>query len=176
VAHLSQEAKNIIVNKVLNRRGESIRAIAQQNNVGLTALGRWVRRAKLNANNAPLSKTLAAELKPDERFKHIVATATLSESERGAYCRSQGLYPFQLQEWQEAFIMGGPKESRAAENKLRSENKELREANALLQKDLHRKDKALAEASALLILKKKAALIWGDAEDDCSAVKNEPKP
>ena len=44
--------------------------------------------------------------------------------------------------------------------------KKLQAENRALKKDLLRKDKALAETSALLILKKKADLIWGDFEED----------
>ena len=52
------------------------------------------------------------------------------------------------------------------EYKLRNEMKALQKENEQLKKDLRRKDKALAETSALLVLKKKANLIWGDLEDD----------
>jgi hypothetical protein len=42
----------------------------------------------------------------------------------------------------------------------------VREENRTLKKELRRKDKALAETTALLVLKKKAASIWGEPEDD----------
>ena len=35
-----------------------------------------------------------------------------------------------------------------------------------LERELVRKDKALAETAALLVLKKKMALLWGDGDDD----------
>ena len=35
-----------------------------------------------------------------------------------------------------------------------------------LERELRRKDKALAETAALLVLKKKAQAIWGDREDE----------
>ncbi len=35
-----------------------------------------------------------------------------------------------------------------------------------LERQLRRKDKALAEAAALLVLQKKAQALWGDADDD----------
>ena len=61
---------------------------------------------------------------------------------------------------------------KTAEN---AEVKALRLENKRLRSDLDRKDRALAEASALLILKKKAQAIWGDPEDDCSTPQNENK-
>jgi cytidylate kinase len=47
-----------------------------------------------------------------------------------------------------------------------SELKALKEENKRLEKEIRRKDKALAEAAALLILKKKAAMIFGEREED----------
>ena len=51
------------------------------------------------------------------------------------------------------------KEDKAAHQKIQDEMKQLKS-------DLNRKDKALAELTALLVLKKKADLLWGDSEDD----------
>ena len=48
-------------------------------------------------------------------------------------------------------------------------NKELKESEKerkKLEKELARKEKALAETAALLVLRKKAAAIWGDPEDE----------
>lgn len=35
-----------------------------------------------------------------------------------------------------------------------------------LERELRRKDKALAEAAALLVLQKKVQALWGDGDDD----------
>ena len=43
---------------------------------------------------------------------------------------------------------------------------ELRARNKELERDLNRKDKALAETTALLVLKKKADLIWGTGDKE----------
>jgi transposase len=42
-----------------------------------------------------------------------------------------------------------------------------------LEKELRRKDKALAEAAALLVLQKKVQAIWGDADDDTTKESDE---
>jgi len=49
---------------------------------------------------------------------------------------------------------------------IKAEFNEMKAKNKKLESELRRKDKALAEASALLILKKKADLIWGENADD----------
>ena len=92
-----------------------------------------------------------------------MATASLDETATGIYCRENGLYAIQLTQWKNAFMTKEPtikKQDNLAELKaLRLEVKQLKQ-------DVKRKNSALAEATALLILKKKAALIWGEAEDD----------
>ncbi|CAM4430161.1 MAG: hypothetical protein LEGION0398_MBIBDBAK_01336 [Legionellaceae bacterium] len=91
-----------------------------------------------------------------------MATATLDEAAIGAYCREQGIYHFQLTQWKETFMT-----QRTEINKeIVAELKALREENKRLKKDLRRKESALAEASALLILKKKSEIIWGETEGD----------
>ena len=47
-----------------------------------------------------------------------------------------------------------------------AENRQLKNENKALKKELRRKEKALAEAAALLILQKKANRLWGYDEDD----------
>ena len=92
-----------------------------------------------------------------------MATASLDESTLGAYCREQGIYSFQLKTWKEAFMSHNSTEKKQTES---TELRALRAEVKALKKELHRKDKALAETSALLILKKKASLIWGEPGDD----------
>jgi len=53
-------------------------------------------------------------------------------------------------------------QTRAQQVQSKEDKKRIRQ----LEKDLQRKEKALAEAAALLILRKKAQAIWGDKEED----------
>jgi transposase-like protein len=95
----------------------------------------------------------------------MIETASLSSEEKSAWCRSKGLHTQQLDQWKQDFLSatgaspGGQPKRSLKESRL---NKKVR----TLEKDLQRKEKALAEASALLLLKKKADEIWGDHEDD----------
>jgi transposase-like protein len=158
---LSQEAKQTIVEKALTSNEQSIREIAVLHNVGYSTLQKWMRkhRASHSATNIP---QMASQLTAAERFQHLMATASLDEIAIGAYCRQQGLYSHQLEQWKEAFMKQSDKEKKQQQQ---SEIKALRAENKLLKQDLRRKEKALAETTALLVLKKKAALIWGEPED-----------
>ena len=94
---------------------------------------------------------------PEERLRAVVGTAQLSEEEVGAFLRAEGLHEATIREWRSAALEGlGPQRSQ------RGEQKRVRE----LEKELRRKDKALAEAAALLILQKKVRRLWGDEDDD----------
>ena len=95
-------------------------------------------------------------MKPEE-----IAAARLSmnEAEIAEYCRSKGLYPEQLKRWKQAFIQG------MDSSKTDTESKESRKKIKKLEKELLRKDKALAEAAALLILQKKVQALWAEDED-----------
>lgn len=153
MSKLSTEAKQAIVEKVLARDGRTVKEIAEANNIGYSTLFKWVRKSlngvivnskKPGKNNQPLSIS--------ERFQHLMATASLDETATGIYCRENGLYAVQLTQWKNAFMTKEPtikKQDNLAELKaLRLEVKQLKQ-------DVKRKNSALAEATALLILKKK---------------------
>ena len=102
---------------------------------------------------------------PQDKFSVVLETATLSEIELSKYCRSKGLYVEQVKAWKDACMQangGVAKQASELQTELKSKNKELRN----LEKELHRKNAALAETAALLVLRKKANAIWGDNEDD----------
>ena len=92
-----------------------------------------------------------------------MASAHLDEVALGAYCRKHGLYSFQLDEWKKEFLNS---DSGSKKSKESSEIYGLKAENNSLKKNLLRKDRALAETTALLVLKKKADLLFGGQEDD----------
>ena len=94
-----------------------------------------------------------------EKFAMVVETAALNEAERGAYCRKRGVYPEQLAAWRRACEQANV--GKVAAKATPTEQRRIRE----LERELRRKDKALAEAAALLVLRKKADAIWGKDED-----------
>ena len=78
---------------------------------------------------------------------------------------TSGLYVEQIARWREAAAAGAETQrplSVAERRELQQERKKTRK----LTKELRRKDNALAETAALLVLQKKAREIWGDEEDD----------
>lgn len=89
----------------------------------------------------------------------------MNESELAEYARKKGLYVEQIKAWRDACMNangGIAKEAARLNRALKDSQKERRK----LERELHRKEKALAEAAALLVLRKKARAIWGDPEDE----------
>jgi len=86
----------------------------------------------------------------------------MNEDELSAYCRRKGVYAEQINGWKRLCINANcPIPTKENQATIRSQAKE----NNQLKAELRRKDKALAETAALLVLKKKAREIWGDPED-----------
>jgi hypothetical protein len=80
----------------------------------------------------------------------------LKDEALNAWCRERGLFAHDLTKWRSDFCAPAPARSREESQELR----QLRQANQQLQRDLNRKDKALAEAAALLVLQKKYQALW----------------
>ena len=91
----------------------------------------------------------------------MIETSLMNEVERSAYCRERGLYAEQLDAWKAAFEQADGAGAAISPAILAAERKKAR----VLEKELHRKEKALAEAAALLTLSKNARAIWGIDED-----------
>jgi transposase-like protein len=100
-----------------------------------------------------------------EKFFAVVATSGKNEYEKGEYCREHGIYAEQLEMWREACIGANGSAVGNVSELLASLKKETLK-NKKLERELTRKEKALAEAAAILVLRKKADAIWGDGEDD----------
>jgi transposase-like protein len=162
--YLTQEAKKAIVEKALNRKNKTLSEIANEHNIGHSTLDVWLqkyREGKLNISTN-VSSSSNTQLTRSEQFKHLLATSGLDDTELGVYCRERGLYSFQLQQWKNEFMSH---DNNQKKQETQSELKILRTENKLLKQDLYRKDRALAETTALLILKKKADLLFGGFED-----------
>lgn len=96
-----------------------------------------------------------------DKFRAVLETAPLSEAEVAEYCRGKGIQPEQLRQWRQACERANdPTET--SEPVSITAVKQIKE----LQRELRRKEAALAEAAALLVLRKKADAIWGKEEDE----------
>jgi transposase-like protein len=159
-----------MIQKMTDPNRPSAISISDDIGVSISTLYRWVSEADtlcLSDNAEPPSFTesmqrFATMKRPQdwsaqEKLAAVLEAASLSEEELGAFLRSRGLHDAQLQQWRDQMLIGlEPKPAKRAETKRIKD----------LEKELRRKDRALAETAALLVLKKKAQEIWGDEDDD----------
>lgn len=160
-----KEMKEAIIARMLES-DESVMEIQRETGVGINTLYRWRDNAK---NQRGLSATTkyknADKWSSQDKFMVVLQTANLSEIEFSEYCREKGIYPEQVKEWKDACINANDI-AKESNSKATKELREERKAKEKLEKELARKEKALAEAAALLVLRKKADAIWGTAEED----------
>lgn len=164
-ARYSDAFKSKIVQKLLLPKGPSASAVSSEIGVPQPTLSRWLREAatldgvsKKKSKVRSKSKRWSAE----ERLRIVVQASELPEEELGAFLRREGVHTSQLERWRETArgaLAGG--QLTEARRQATRDRKRIRE----LERELRRKDKALAESAALLWLKK-AQEIWGDEDDD----------
>ncbi len=96
------------------------------------------------------------------RLEAVITTAALNESDKSAWCREHGVFLAELEQWRASATaaLAEPEEARASPQQTRADKKRIKE----LERELQRKDKALAEAAALLVLSKKVEAIFNRAE------------
>ena len=157
----SEELKETVLRKALGRESTQ-EALAEEFGIGRSTVQKWLcEYRRSGAESMSKGERRPQDWGAEERMDALIETGALSADEVGVWCRRHGLHTHHLERWRRELIEGQGlgKESQAV---MRS----LREANRALNKELRRKDKALAETTALLVLKKKATSIWGEAEDD----------
>jgi len=99
----------------------------------------------------------------EERLNMVIACGALDEIGVSELCREKGIYPYHLEQWRSDFSASATGNEKSGNH---AETRHLKNENRALKKELRRKEKALAEAAALLVLQKKVSAIWGDSEDD----------
>jgi transposase-like protein len=142
----------------------SLREIADQLGIPRATLHTWKKQYKMKTDTTEAIDTPAESWTPEEKFAVVLHTATLSEVELNAYCREKGVYPGQIKAWREACVRGNePQDKHLRREAGYQQNKRKIKS---LERELKRKDQALAETVALLVLRKKYDALWEDPEDD----------
>jgi len=122
----------------------------------------WRNEARATGRVVPGDGNNAEDWKAEDKFAVVVETVGLAQAELSEYCRRKGLYVEQIARWRQACLQanagGNERVSPAA---LAEERRRSRE----LEKELRRKEKALAETAALLVLSRKLEALWNKGED-----------
>ena len=165
MARYSEDFKLGIIKRMMPPQSESVISLAREIGLSEAALHRWKKEAKAKGIAIPNGKTIPERWSTQDKFSIVVETAKMSEIELAEYGRSKGLYIEQIQAWRDACMQanGGIAEQAS---QLQKENRVKDREIKQLSQELRRKESALAETAALLVLRKKARAIWGDNEDE----------
>lgn len=157
----SAEFKEQMVRKMMPPNNQSVASIHRETGISTPSLYAWKRHFQGKGYVVPAKTSQPDGWDNKAKLAAVIETALMNEAERSSYCRERGLYVEQLDAWKGAFEQGGGADPAISPAMLGAERKKTR----ALEKELHRKDKALAEVAALLTLSKKAQAIWGTDED-----------
>ena len=162
MSSFSLEFKEQLITKMLQTPNLNIREFSKAHSVGRSTLYAWFKSHNLETTINP-KKSNPESWSGECKFNIVIETASLNEQELSSYCRENGLYPEQIVQWKASAIAAYDSSPNRKDNLL---IKKEQKRNKQLSKELARKEKALAEAAALLILRKKVQAIWGDNADD----------
>jgi transposase len=145
------------VARLLPPESSSVELVSREIGVSVATLERWRAEALSQADGNRIWTAAA-------RLEAVIATAAMDAEAKSAWCREQGLYLSDLEAWRQGAMLAlaEPGEAPASPQQTRQAKKRIKE----LERELKRKDKALAETAALLVLSKKLSAIYGEGADE----------
>ncbi len=142
-----------------------VRSLSKETGVSDVTLYKWRKEFRDKGFAVPGDDSRPDSWSAQDKLAVVIETAALNESELAKYCREKGLYAEQVTGWREAALKGYERDEQLQQQQASSRKEDRREIKKL-KSEARRKDKALAETAALLVLSKKSQAIWGDPEDD----------
>ncbi len=160
----STERKAAILKKLLPPESRTVKEVAIEEGIHFQTLYSWLNIARDRESSVPDKKLPVTNWSAEMKFSVIVETASFTEAELSQYCREKGIYPEQVKTWKVECLQGfkSSKEQKKAELK---QAQVYKHENKQLKKELRRKEKALAETAALLVLRKKLNALWEEDEE-----------
>lgn len=159
----TEEFRRAAVEKFHSRGSRTVEEVARVLGVSSWSLYQWTKRYGnddgMKKNRRPGDRSV------QEKLKAVIEFEGLEGDEQGEYLRRQGLHSDHIAGWKksmEAGLESGGGVHQATRMERAQDKRKIKE----LEKELHRKDRALAETTALLVLKKKADLIWGSGKNE----------
>jgi transposase-like protein len=160
-----EERKEAVVRRMMPPENAPVSALARETGITEQTLYTWRRQAKGQGLAVPGDGKNPEGWSSEDKFAVVLETAPLNAAELAEYCRRKGLYPEQVAAWRAA-CMGANANAAEQAREQRQHSKDDKRRIKQLEKELQRKEKALAEAAALLVLRKKVQAIWEEQEDD----------
>lgn len=160
-----------MVEQMTAPQARSQSALAKEVGVPQPTLSRWLREAKLRGMPKDNKRRTTKRWTPEEKLRVVLDAAAAGEAGLGELLRREGLHEADLTRFRaevQAAALDGLR-SKSGRPGPSAEDKRVK----ALEKELRRKEKALAEAAALLVLRKKAQALFGEEEGDDTSDENE---
>mgnify|MGYP003545423576 FL=1 len=157
MARYGEAFRNRAVARLLPPESAQVGVVSQEIGVSVQTLERW----REDAQSRPArGRAWTARA----RLEAVITTAAMDEAGKSAWCREHGVYPAALEQRRASATaaLAEPEEARASPQATRQDKKRIKE----LERELLRKDRALAETAALLVLSKKVAAIFNKGEGE----------
>ncbi len=161
----SPERREAVLKKLLPPQSRSVPGVALEEGISEQTLYNWLKQLRAEGKPVLHSGQKTDAWSAEAKFAVVVETASLSEEELSRYCREKGLYPEHVREWKAACIAGAqsaPALNAAHKHQRAADRTRIKQ----LERELNRKEKALAEAAALLVLRKKLRALYGEEDED----------
>lgn len=165
MSRYNEEFKEQVVRKMMAPNARSVAEVSRETGVSEQSLYNWRNKYRQEGIAVPSDPSNPEQWSGSNKLAVVIETAALNEEQLSEYCRKKGLYSEQIMRWKEGAIAGNETPGVLNKPERRLLQKERKKSRAL-EKELNRKEKALAETAALLVLKKKAQTLWGDREDE----------
>ena len=154
----SESFKEQALTKVFSRGDRTIQSVADELNVSLYNLKAWMKKSVHKTTDLVPKTRRPQDWSAEKRLAALNDSHDLSGESLNAWCRERGIFTHHLTAWRTDFC--NVAKSTTSDKDLRV----LKNENEQLKRDLARKEKALAEAAALLILQKKYHALWGEED------------
>jgi transposase-like protein len=160
-----KERKEAVLKKMLPPHNMTVPALAIEEGISEATLYNWRTGSRAQGHLMPDGDTSPAGWNAADKFAAVLETVALNEADLSAYCRGRCLYPEQIRQWREACEQANDWD-KSQNQRLKAARRSDQQRLKQLERELRKKEKALAEAAALLMLSKKVEAIWGRGEGE----------
>lgn len=157
MARYGQAFKDKAVVRLLPPESAALDVVSREMGVSAGTLERW-------REDAQTMPARGRAWSAGARLEAVITAAAMNEAAKSAWCREHGVYPAELDKWRVSCTtaLADPQDAPASPQATRADRKRIKE----LEREVLRKDRALAETAALLVLSKKVAAIFNTGEDE----------
>lgn len=162
MATYNKDFKEKLIKLMLPPENRSVKELVDEYGIHEQTLYKWRKDAKSKGVVYQDNGTSRQKYSKEMQFQIIIETSLLNNNDLSEYCRRKGIYAEEIEAWKKAFVSGETDEQSKMKQELKEKDAELKST----KKELDRKEKALAEAAALLVLRKKMRAIWDSDEEN----------